>query len=83
MKTVDPVGAIFHGHSRDGIELGMEGWAKINLLVEQLSLKIESHSCCRSFHGAVGLVDDSELLKTADLVGANFYSIARMTWSLE
>ena len=83
MKTVDLVRAIFYGHSRDGTEPGMEGWAKIDLLVAQLSLKIESYRCGCSFHRAVSFVDDSGLVKMADLGGANFYSIAGMTWSIE
>ena len=83
MKMVDPVRAIFCGHSRVGTAPRMEGWAKIDLLVAQLSLKIESYRCGYSFHGAVSLVDDSGLVKMADLGGANFYSIAGMTWSIE
>ena len=83
MKMADSVKAIFCGHSRDGTEPRMDEWAKIDLLVAQLSLKIESHSCGCSFHGAVGLVDDSGLVKTVDPGGANFYSIAGTTRSLE
>ena len=83
VKMADPVRAIFCGHSRDGMEPEMEGWAKIDLLVAQLSLKIESYRCGCSFHGAVSLVDDSGLVKIADLGGANFYSIAGTTWSIE
>ena len=83
VKTADVVRAIFCGHSRDGTEPEMEGWAKIDLLVAQLSLKIESHSCGHSFRGIVSLVDDSGLVKTADPFGANFYRIAGTTQSLE
>ena len=33
MKTADLVRAIFCGHSRDGTEPGMEGWAEIDHVV--------------------------------------------------
>ena len=57
MKMADSVRAIFCGHSKDGTEPGMEGWAKIDHVVALLSLKIESHSCGRSFCVASGLID--------------------------
>ena len=57
MKMAKPVGAIFHGHSRDGMKLRMKGWVEIDCIVAYLSLKIECHNCGRSFWGAGGLVD--------------------------
>ena len=83
VKIADLVRAIFCSHSRDGPEPRMEGWAEIDVLVAQLSLKIESHSCVCSFHGAVGLVDHSGLVMAAGPGGANFYSIAGTTRSLD
>ena len=53
MNTVDLVGAIFNGHSRDSMEPRTEGWVGA-----KLSLKIQSHSCGRIFRGAGGLVDE-------------------------
>ena len=57
VKTIDSVRAFCCGHSRDGTEPRMEGWAEIDCVVPYLSLKIESHSCGPYFHGAGGLID--------------------------
>ena len=58
VKMVDPMEANFYGHSRDDTKPGMEGWAKIDCVVVSLILKIESHSCGRSFRGVGDLVDE-------------------------
>ena len=57
MKVANPVGTNFCSHSMDDMKPGMEGWVEIDHIVEKLSLKIKSHSCGRSFHGTVDLVD--------------------------
>ena len=33
VKMLDPVGAIFYGHTRDGIEPRMEEWVEIDHIV--------------------------------------------------
>ena len=57
MKAADLIGAIFCGHSSDGMELGVKGWVEIDRIVAYLSLKIESHCYDHSFRRASGIVD--------------------------